>query len=128
MKCILLWIFFCFLSFTRFRDFILRKDCGHFGHLRGAVGCLKLVPRLRECFFGASSEFVEIFINIFEQIMGRILGLVSTFFIQDDKDKQNDSINWQFSRLYMLNACGNGTNHKQNLWKCYDIDGSFCWE
>ena len=69
MKSILLWIFFWFLSFTRFRDFILRKDCGHFGHLRGAVGCLKLVPRLRECFFGASSEFVEIFINIFEQIL-----------------------------------------------------------
>ena len=78
MKSILLWIFFWFLSFTRFRDFILRKDCGHFGHLRGAVGCLKLVPRLRECFFGASSEFVEIFINIFEQILGRILGLVNT--------------------------------------------------
>ncbi len=58
---------------------------------------------------------VKIFTNISKKILGSGLGVYDTFFIHNDKNKQKYTTSWQFSWLYMLNACGSGTNHKQNI-------------
>jgi len=56
----------------------------------------------------------QVGVEYFEKSFAKVLAKRVKIFI-DDKDKPNDTTSWQFSWLYMLNACGSGTNHKQNI-------------